>query len=71
MAKQPLGVTLIVPPGQAATPVYLDLDGVETFATDDPYLMEDGRSLMPPLPVVDVGSAMPGAIGVTEMPEAD
>lgn len=64
-AKQPLGVTLIVPPGQSATPVYLDPDGIETFATDDPYLLDDGRSLMPPLPVVDVGN-VPGAIGVTD-----
>lgn len=51
MPKQPLGVTFTVPPGQEATGVYDDPGGVEAFETDDPYLLEDGRSLQPPLAV--------------------
>lgn len=49
--KQPLGITFTVPPGQEATGVYESEDGIEVFETDDPYLLSDGQSLTPPLPV--------------------
>lgn len=53
--KEPIGVTLIVPAGQSAMPVYVDPNGIETFETDDSYLLSDGKSLESPLPVVDAG----------------
>lgn len=49
--KQPLGITLIVPPGQEATGVYEAVGGVEVFSTDTPYTLTDGKSLSPPLPI--------------------
>jgi len=49
--KQSLGVTFIVPDGQDATGVYEDENGVAVFETDEPYLLDDGVSLQPPLPV--------------------
>lgn len=52
MPKQPLGVTFNVPAGQEATGVYEAESGVEVFETDAPYLLSDGVSLQPPLPVV-------------------
>lgn len=47
--KHPLGVTFTVPPGHEAAGVYEDPDGVEVFESDDPYLLEDGVSLQPPV----------------------
>lgn len=51
MPKQELGITLIVPPGQEATGVYEDPEGVQVFETDTPYVLSDGKSLSDPLPV--------------------
>lgn len=55
MPKQPLGVTFNVPAGQEATGVYEAESGIEAFETDAPYLLSDGVSLQPPLPVVLAG----------------
>lgn len=55
MTRQPLGITLNTPTGQEATGVYQDENGVEVFVTNEPYLLEDGRSLSSPLPVFDAG----------------
>lgn len=52
MPKQPLGVTFNVPAGQEATGVYEAESGIEAFETDSPYLLSDGVSLQPPLPVM-------------------
>lgn len=49
--RQPLGITFIVPDGQEATGVYEDENGIAVFETDEPYLLDDGKSLQPPLPV--------------------
>lgn len=48
MADEPLGT---IPDGQEATGFYEIEDGVPVFETRDPYLMKDGHSLQPPLPV--------------------
>lgn len=53
-----IGVTLTVRDGQAPVPVYQDSAGVATFSTDDPYFLSDGKSLMPPVPVVDAGGTV-------------
>lgn len=53
--KQPLGVTFDIPDGQDATGVYEDVDGVEVFNTDSPYILKDGKSLQSPLTVIVVG----------------
>lgn len=53
--KQSLGVTFIPKSGQSVTGVYEADNGVEVFETDTPYLMTDGKSLVSPLPVIDVG----------------
>lgn len=50
-AKQPLGVTFTVPDGQEATGVYEAESGTVVFETDAPYMLEDEKSLQPPLPV--------------------
>lgn len=51
MAKQPLGITFDIAPGQDPTGVYDDEDGVAVFLADDNYLLDDASSLQPPLPV--------------------
>lgn len=48
-----LKVTLTVPPGQEATPVYEAEGGVEVEVVNGPYL--DSTGLQVPLPVVDAG----------------
>lgn len=55
MPKEPLGITFVAPAGQDATGVYEVEGGVEVFETDTPYLLSDGVSLMPPLPIFDAG----------------
>lgn len=57
MAREPLGISFIVPAGQEATGVYEDTAGVEVFETDAPYLLSDGKSLAAPLPVKVVEGA--------------
>lgn len=51
MSKEPLGVTFTVPDGQEATGVYEADGGADVFITDAPYLLSDGVSRQPPLPV--------------------
>jgi len=51
MPNEPLGITFIVPDGQEATGVYEADGGAEVFETDSPYLLSDGVTLQPPLPV--------------------
>lgn len=46
-------VTLTVPPGQEATPVYEAEGGLPVELADDPYL--DSTGLQVPLPIVDAG----------------
>jgi hypothetical protein len=58
MPKEPLGITFVVPDGQEATGVYEVEGGIEIFETDTPYLLSDGITLMPPLPVFDAGGAV-------------
>lgn len=53
--KQPLGITLVAQGSAGATGVYEDPSGIEVFETNEPYLLEDGVSLQPPLPVFDAG----------------
>lgn len=48
-----LKVTLTVPPGQEATPVYEAVGGLPVELAEGPYL--DGTGLQVPLPVVDAG----------------
>lgn len=55
MPTDAIGLTLIVVDGEAAIPVYESDTGLETFATDDPYLLSDGESLLAPIPVFDAG----------------
>lgn len=55
MPKEPLGITFIIPDGQEATGLYEVEGGIEVFETDTPYLLSDGVSLQPPLPVFDAG----------------
>lgn len=50
--KEPIGLTLIPKEGQSTVPVFLDANGLETFESDDPYLLSDGRSLVGPIPVI-------------------
>lgn len=77
MAKEPLGVTFIVPAGQSATGVYEADGGTDVFETDEPYLLSDGRALMPPLPVVlvegmtftDGMGNVQKALGVSGLPD--
>lgn len=77
--KHPLGVTFTVPPGHEATGVYEDPDGVEVFESDTPYLLSDGVSLQPLLPVFDDGGAIftdsmgntQRALGVSGLPGDD
>lgn len=47
MNKDLLGLGGTVPPGQEEIRLF---DPAGTFATDDPYLLADGRSLIAPLP---------------------
>jgi hypothetical protein len=49
--KQKLGITTNHQ-ARDATGVYESPGGVEVFETDAPYLLSDGASLMPPLPVI-------------------
>lgn len=58
MPKEPLGITFIIPTGQEATGLYEVEGGIEVFETDTPYLLSDGVSLQPPLPVFDAGGAI-------------
>ena len=51
MPNEPLGITFIVPDGQEAIGVYEADGGAEVFETDSPYLLSDGVTLQPPLPV--------------------
>lgn len=51
MPKEPLGVTFTVPDGQEATGVYEADGGADVFIADAPYLLSDGVSRQPPLPV--------------------
>lgn len=75
----PIGITLIVPDGQDAMPVYQDEAGIVTAAKDEPYLLSDGLSLLSPVPVVDAGGPIwlkadgspVQAVAVTEMPSGD
>ena len=77
MPKQPLGVTFTVPAGQEATGVYEAGGGVDVFEADDPYILEDGQTLMPPLPVFDAGGPVftdsmgntQAALAVSGLPE--
>jgi len=48
--KDLLGVGGAVPPGQEAVRLF---DPAGTFATEVPYLLADGRSLIAPIPVVN------------------
>lgn len=50
--REPIGITLDVPNDADPTGVYEDASGAEVFETDAPYLLSDGTSLMPPLPVI-------------------
>lgn len=58
MPKEPLGITFIIPDGHEATGPYEVEGGIEVFETDTPYLLIDGVSLQPPLPVFDAGGAI-------------
>lgn len=49
--KQSLGVTFAIPDGQEAMGVYEDENGIAVFETNAPYLLSDGVSRQPPLPV--------------------
>lgn len=77
MPTDAIGLTLIVADGEAAIPVYESVDGLETFATDDPYLLSDGQTFLAPLPVFDAGGATwidadgnaHDALAVTVVPE--
>lgn len=57
MPTDAIGLTLIAADGDVAIPVYESASGLETFATDDPYLLSDGESLLAPIPVFDAGGA--------------
>lgn len=50
--QEPIGLTLNQRDGEAPVPVYQNAQGVETFGTDAPYLMSDGKSLAAPVSVV-------------------
>lgn len=77
--KDPVGITLIPQPGQDVVPIYQDPNGLLTFAQDAPYLAKDGRSLMEPMPVIEVGQPIwqdingnaVQAVAVTELPSGD
>lgn len=55
MSKQPLGITLLPSESKDATGVYESVDGIEVFYASSPYLLNDGKSLAPPIPVFDAG----------------
>lgn len=55
MAKTPLGITFVARDGQAATGVYESAGGIETFETDEPYVVHGTHYLADPLPVFDAG----------------
>lgn len=50
-----LGLTANMQDGVDPLPVYQDDNGVQTFASDGPYLMADGKSLQAPTPAIDAG----------------
>lgn len=52
MAKERIGITFDVPGDADPIGVYEAEGGAEVFETDEPYLLSDGTSLMPPLPAV-------------------
>lgn len=51
MAKEPIGITFIVPDNEDPIGVYESDGGIEVFETDEPYLLSDGKSLVDPMPV--------------------
>lgn len=53
--KEPIGITLIPVEGQQSVPVYQDDKGIETFPSDSPYFLKDGKSLEAPMPILDAG----------------
>lgn len=77
--KDPVGVTSIPIEGQDVVPVYKDENGLKTFASDAPYITEDGQALQAPMPVLDVGVPIwhdangdpVMAVAVTELPTGD
>lgn len=56
--KQPIGITFVVPSDQDAIGVYDSPSGVDCFETDAPYLLEDGASLVSPLPAIRVDGSV-------------
>lgn len=76
---EPLGLTLNLQDGQSPIPVFQDEGGLETFETNEPYLLEDGRSLVDPVPVVvasgpvwqDVAGNPFNALGVKVLPQGE
>lgn len=50
-----IGLTAVMQDGVKPIPVYQKDDGIQTFVSDDPYLLQDGKSLMAPIPAVDSG----------------
>lgn len=76
---EPLGLTLNLQDGQSPIPVFQDEGGLETFETNEPYLLEDGRSLVDPIPVVvasrpvwqDVAGNPFNALGVKVLPQGE
>lgn len=75
----PIGVTAIVPDGQAAIPVYQNASGLSTKAEDEPYLLSDRISLESPIPVFDAGAPIwisedgspVDALAVSDLPSGD
>lgn len=55
MAKTPLGITFVARDGQPSTGVYEAEGGIETFETDEPYVVHGTPYLAAPLPVFDAG----------------
>lgn len=55
MAKTPLGITFVARDGQSSTGVYEAEGGIETFETDEPYVVHGTPYLTDPLPVFDAG----------------
>lgn len=64
MAQEPIGLTLNIRDDEAPVPVYQDSAGLDTFASDVPYLLGDGHSLLAPVPVVvSAGPVWKDALG--------
>lgn len=49
-----IGITTAIPDDVEPIGVYESDGGIEVFPTDSPYLLEDGGSLLSPVPVIVV-----------------